>query len=346
VKRFLTSNDKRVSPASQVIILADLDKRSWDIEARSATETAQHTGAGTDLMPGRGPKQSHFLGAGNIKVSFEFFPPKTEEMEQRLWTSIRRLEPLEPTHVAITYGAGGSTRDHTHTTLDRLLKETRLNLAAHLTCVDATRSEIHAVLQNYWSMGIRHIVAIRGDPSREGHRRFKPTPGGYLNATELVQGINSVAPFEISVACHPEKHPESDSFETDLDVLQSKVDAGASSAITQFFFENDLYFRFLDRVLARGITIPILPGLIAIHDFQRIAKFAARAGVSVPGWLRRRFDGLECDPDTHRLAAAAFAAEQVLDLVDRGINTFHFYTLNRADLVYAVCHMLGLRPRN
>ena len=298
-----------------------------------------------DLMPGRGLKQRHFLGAGNIKVSFEFFPPKTPEMEQRLWASIRRLEPLEPTHVAITYGAGGSTRDRTHATLDRILKETRLKPAAHLTCVGATKSEVGAILQNYWSMGISQIVAIRGDASRKRRPRFEPTPGGYLNATELVRGIRSVAPFEISVACHPEKHPESPTFQTDLDVLQAKIDAGASSAITQFFFDNDFYFRFLDRVRARGITIPVLPGLIAIYDFKRIANFAARAGVSVPDWLSRRFDGLDCDPNTHRLAAAAFAAEQVLDLVDHGINTFHFYTLNRADLVYAICHMLGLRPR-
>jgi methylenetetrahydrofolate reductase (NADPH) len=193
-------------------------------------------------------------------------------------------------------------------------------------------------------MGISHIVAIRGDASRKGRPRFEPTPGGYLNAAELVRGINSVAPFEISVACHPEKHPESPTFEADLDMLQAKIDAGASSAITQFFFDNNFYFRFLDRVRARGITIPVLPGLIAIYDFKRIADFAARAGVSIPGWLSRRFDGLDRDPNTHRLAAAAFAAEQVLDLVDHGINTFHFYTLNRADLVYAICHMLGLRP--
>jgi methylenetetrahydrofolate reductase (NADPH) len=193
-------------------------------------------------------------------------------------------------------------------------------------------------------MGVRHIVAIRGDASREGRPRFEPTPGGYVNAADLVRGIKSVAPFEISVACHPEKHPESPSFQTDLDVLQAKIDAGATSAITQFFFDNDHFFRFLDRARARGITIPVLPGLITVCDFKRIRDFAAKAGVSVPSWLSRRFDGLEFDPNTRRLAAAAFAAEQVLDLVDHGINTFHFYTLNRADLVYAICHMLGLRP--
>jgi methylenetetrahydrofolate reductase (NADPH) len=297
-----------------------------------------------DMIRGRG-RRRHFLGAGNIKVSFEFFPPRTPEMEQRLWASIRRLEPLAPTHVAITYGAGGSTRDRTHVTLDRILTETRLTPAAHLTCVGATRSETSAILDKYWAMGVRHIVAIRGDASGEGRPRFEPTPGGYANATDLVRGIRSVAPFEISVACHPEKHPESPSFQADLDVLQAKIDAGATSAITQFFFDNEVFFRFLDRVRARGITIPVLPGLIAVCDFKRISDFAVKAGVAVPPWLARRFDGLEGDPNTRRLAAAAFAAEQVLDLVDHGIDTFHFYTLNRADLVYAICHMLGLRPR-
>jgi methylenetetrahydrofolate reductase (NADPH) len=312
----------------------------------SAKRVTQDTGSALlgDMILSRALKQRHFLGAGNIKVSFEFFPPKTPEMEQRLWASIRRLEPLEPTHVAITYGAGGSTRDRTHATLDRILTETRLKPAAHLTCVGATKSEIGAILQKYWTMGVRHIVAIRGDVSREERTRFEPTSGGYLNAADLVRGIRSVASFEISVACHPEKHPESPSFQTDLDVLQAKIDAGATSAISQFFFDNGLFFRFLDRVRARGITIPVLPGLITVCDFKRITEFAARAGVSVPRWLSRRFEGLDCDPNTRRLAAAAFAAEQVLDLVDHGINTFHFYTLNRADLVYAICHMLGLRP--
>jgi methylenetetrahydrofolate reductase (NADPH) len=266
-------------------------------------------------------------------------------MEERLWASIRRLEPLEPTNIAITYGAGGSTRDRTHATLARVLTETRLKPAAHLTCIGATKPDLNAVIQNYWAMGVRHVVALRGDPPGGPGVRYEPTHDGYVNAADLVKGVKAIAPFEISVACHPEKHPESPSAEADLDMLQAKIDAGASSAITQFFFDNSVYFRFLDRVRARGITIPIIPGIIPIHDFERITTFAARAGVGVPIWLSRRFYGLESDPHTHRLAAATFAAEQALDLVDRGINTFHFYTLNRADLVYAVCHMLGLRPR-
>jgi methylenetetrahydrofolate reductase (NADPH) len=294
------------------------------------------------LMSGTSPRRRQFLGAGNIKVSFEFFPPKTPAMEEMLWASIRRLEPFEPTNIAITYGAGGSTRDRTHATLVRVLRETRLKPAAHLTCIGATKVELNAVVQNYWSMGIRHIVALRGDSP--GGMYYEPTPNGYINAADLVKGIKAIAPFEISVACHPEKHPESLTVEADLDMLEAKIDAGASSAITQFFFDNNFYFRFLDRVRARGITVPIIPGIVPIHDFQRIASFAIKAGVSVPVWLCRRFEGLDSDPHTHRLAAAAFAAEQVLDLLDEGINTFHFYTLNRADLVYAICHMLGLRP--
>jgi methylenetetrahydrofolate reductase (NADPH) len=295
-------------------------------------------------ISGAGATKRHFLGAGNINVSFEFFPPKTPAMEEMLWASIRRLEPLEPTSIAITYGAGGSTRDRTHATLHRILTETRLRPAAHLTCIGATKVELDAVVQNYWSMGVRHIVALRGDLPGGPGVRYEPTPNGYVNAADLIKGIKAIAPFEISVACHPEKHPESPTVEADLDMLEAKIDAGASSAITQFFFDNNVYFRFLERVRARGITMPIIPGIIPIHDFRRIAAFAARAGVGVPIWLYRRFEGLELDPQTHHLAAAAFAAEQVLDLVDRGITTFHFYTLNRADLVYAICHMLGLRP--
>jgi methylenetetrahydrofolate reductase (NADPH) len=289
-------------------------------------------------------RRNHFLGTGNITMSFEFFPPKTAAMEEQLWDSIRRLKPFKPVSVAITYGAGGSTRTCTHTTVARILNETCLKPSAHLTCMGATRSQVDSVIDNYWTMGVRHIVALRGDPPGGPGVRYSPTPNGYSNALGLVKAITDIAPFEISVACHPEKHPDSPSIESDLDMLEAKVDAGASSAITQFFFDNSLFFRFLDRVRARGITIPIIPGVIPIHDFQRVARFAAKAGVSVPSWLRHRFEGLESDAHTHRLAAAAFAAEQVLDLADRGISTFHFYTLNRADLVYAICHLLGLRP--
>lgn len=289
-------------------------------------------------------RQSHFLGAGDIEVSFEFFPPKTAAMEATLWRSIRRLEPLEPSEVAITYGAGGSTRDRTHSTLTRILNETNLKPAAHLTCVDATKPEVDEVIRSYWAMGIRHIVALRGDPPAGVGTPYTPTPGGYLNAADLVKGIKTIAPFNVSVAAYPEKHPDSPSIKADIDMLQAKIDAGATGAITQFFFDNDVFFRYIERVRARNIDIPIVPGLIPIHDFRRVALFAAAAGVSIPSWLRHRFQGLEHDSQTHRLAAAAFAAEQVLGLVDQGITKFHFYTLNRADLVYAICHMLGLRP--
>ena len=289
-------------------------------------------------------RKSRFLGDGDIDVSFEFFPPKTAAMEETLWRSIRRLEPLHPKYVSVTYGAGGSTRERTHATVARILKETKLKPAAHLTCVAATKEEVDEVIRDYWRLGVRHIVALRGDPPGGVGARYEPTPGGYVNAADLVKGIKNVAPFQISVACYPEKHPESPSVEADIDFLKAKIDAGATSAITQFFFDNEMFFRFLDRVRDRGITIPIVPGLIPIHNFQQVAGFAKRSGASVPPWLGHKFDGLEKDVETRHLVAAAVAAEQVMGLVDRGITEFHFYTLNRADLVYAICHLLGLRP--
>ena len=244
-------------------------------------------------------RRSHFLGATTV----EFFPPKTAALEERLWAAVRRLEPLRPTEVAITYGAGGSTRDRTHSTLARILQETCLRPAAHLTCVGATKPQVDALLENYWAIGVRHIVALRGDPPGRFCRGFETTPGGYRNAADLVAGVRAVAPFEISVACHPGGRLQFISHsESDLDALQAKIDAGASRAITQFFFDNGAYFRFLDRVRSRGIDIPILPGLVPIYDFLRISNFAARAGVSVPDWLRHRFDGLERDPQTRRLS--------------------------------------------
>lgn len=291
----------------------------------------------------REPK-SRILGRGAIDVSFEFFPPKTEAMEQTLWRSIRRLEPLRPRYVSVTYGAGGSTRERTHATVARILRETTLTPAAHLTCVAATREEIDHIIRDYWDLGVRHIVALRGDPPGGTGARYEPTRGGYVNAADLVKGIKAIAPFEVSVGCYPEKHPESPSVEADIDMLKAKIDAGATTAITQFFFDNAAYFRYLDRVRARGITIAIVPGIIPIHNFKQIAGFAAKSGASVPDWLGQRFDGLENDQETSHLVAGAVAAEQVLGLVDQGINTFHFYTLNRADLVYAICHLLGLRP--
>jgi methylenetetrahydrofolate reductase (NADPH) len=282
--------------------------------------------------------------SASIAVSFEFFPPKTAEMEATLWTSIGRLAPLCPRFVSVTYGAGGSTRERTHATIVRLLAETRLVPAAHLTCVGATRAEVDDVGRAYWAAGVRHVVALRGDPAAGAGARYEPHPGGYPYAADLVGGLKRIGDFEISVACFPEKHPESPSFEADLDVLQQKVDAGATRAITQFFFENDAYYRFLDRVQARGITIPVVAGLMPVLNFDQARSFAEKCGAAVPGWLARRFEGLDQDPATRRLIAAAVAAEQVLELLDRGVCEFHFYTLNRADLTYAICHLLGLRP--
>ena len=288
--------------------------------------------------------KSRFLGRGAIDVSFEFFPPKTAAMEETLWRSVRRLEPLRPNYVSVTYGAGGSTRERTHATLARILRETTLKPAAHLTCVAATKPELDEVISDYWDLGVRHIVSLRGDPPGGVGDCYTPTPGGYVNAADLTAGIKKIAPFEISVACYPEKHPESPSIEADIDMLKAKIDAGATTAITQFFFDNEVYFRFLDRVQSRGITVPIVPGLIPIHNFKQVAGFAAKSGASVPDWIGHRFEGLDDDQETRYLVAAAVAAEQVLGLVDQGITEFHFYTLNRADLVYAICHLLGLRP--
>jgi methylenetetrahydrofolate reductase (NADPH) len=288
--------------------------------------------------------KSRLLGRGAIDVSFEFFPPKTAAMEETLWTSIRRLEPLRPKYVSVTYGAGGSTRERTHATISRILRETTLKPAAHLTCVCATREELDEVIRDYWDLGVRHLVALRGDPPGGVGERYEPTPGGYINAADLTRGIKAIAPFEVSVACYPEKHPESPSIAADIDMLKQKIDAGATTAITQFFFDNEVYFRYLDRVRAAGIAIPIVPGIIPIHNFKQVSGFAVKSGASVPDWLGRRFEGLEEDQETRHLVAAAACAEQVLGLVDEGITEFHFYTLNRADLVYAICHLLGLRP--
>jgi len=287
------------------------------------------------FMPGNGRR---------ISVSFEFFPPATEEMDKILWESIERLKPLAPNFVSVTYGAGGSTRERTHATVRRILTETKLTPAAHLTCVAATRDEVDAVVRNYKNAGVRHIVALRGDSTGGPGTTYAPHPGGYENAADLVGGIKRIGDFEVSVSAYPEKHPDSPTVAADIDMLKAKVDAGASRAITQFFFENDLYFRYLDRVRARGIDISITPGIFPVQNFKATTAFAARCGASVPGWLGERFRGLDNDAATRKLIAAAVAAEQVLDLVDRGVTDFHFYTMNRADLVYAICHLLGLRP--
>lgn len=290
-------------------------------------------------------RRSRLLGSGDIDVSFEFFPPKNEKMEEALWAAVNRLEPLSPEFVSVTYGAGGSTRERTHATVARMVRETSLKPAAHLTCVAATREEVDAVVRDYWSAGVRHIVALRGDPQGGVGTRFEPHPGGYASSTELVAGIKRIGNFQVSVGGYPETHPESPSPAADIENLKRKVDAGADRIITQFFFDNVHYLRFVERARAAGIWCPILPGIVPIHNFKQVASFAGKTGASVPAWLARRFEGLDADPATTHLVAAAVAAEQVMDLVDEGVKTFHFYTLNRADLVYAICHLLGLRSR-
>ena len=280
-----------------------------------------------------------------IKVSFEFFPPKTPEMETTLWTSIQRLAPLNPQFVSVTYGAGGSTRERTHATVSRIVRETHLKPAAHLTCVAATKDEVDNVVRSYWDAGVRHIVALRGDPVAGIGTAYEPHPGGYQQTCDLVASIKSIGGFEVSVSAYPEKHPEAATLDADIDVLKAKVDCGADRAITQFFFDNDHYFRYLDRVRARGINIPIVPGIVPVQNFKQTANFATKTGASVPDWLAARFEGLDDDVETRRLVAAAVAAEQVIDLVDRGVNEFHFYTMNRANLVFAICHLLGIRPQ-
>jgi methylenetetrahydrofolate reductase (NADPH) len=290
------------------------------------------------------PLRASRLNAGRMRVSFEFFPPKTAEMEATLWEAIGRLAPLQPNFVSVTYGAGGSTRERTHATVKRILDETALVPAAHLTCVAATKQEIDAVVRLYHEVGVRHIVALRGDPMGGVGERYAPHPDGYVDSAELVSGIKRAGDIEVSVSAYPEKHPDSPSVQADIDMLKKKVDAGATRAITQFFFDNDLYFRYLERVRARGIEIPIVPGILPVQNFKQTKNFAERCGASVPSWLAQRFAGLDEDAATRKLIAAAVAAEQVFDLVDRGVTDFHFYTMNRADLVYAICHLLGLRP--
>ena len=279
------------------------------------------------------------------KISFEFFPPKTEEMEKSLWETINRLAPLAPNFVSVTYGAGGSTRERTHSTITRILTETSLTPAAHLTCVDAPCGDVDEVVSRYHEVGVRHIVALRGDPAGGLGTAYAAHPKGYRTSADLVAGIKKRYPnIEVSVSAYPEKHPESPSFDADVDTLKAKVDAGATRAITQFFFDNDLYFRYLDRVRARGINIPIVPGILPVQNFKQAANFAKRTGASMPDWLAKKFEGLDDDPDTRKLVAATVAAGQVQKLAKHGVDTFHFYTMNRADLVFAISHLLGIRP--
>lgn len=279
-----------------------------------------------------------------FQVSFEFFPPKTDAMEERFWDSIGKLAPLHPRFVSVTYGAGGSTRERTLRMVSRIKSETGVDAAAHLTCVGATRDEVDAVVRGYQAAGITRIVALRGDPPEGVGRPFTPHPQGYRSGAELVAGIRKLGDFDISVAAYPEKHPQSPDWDADIDNLKRKLDAGAARAITQMFFDNGDYFRFVERARRAGITAPIVPGIQPIHSFRQISGFAARCGASVPAWLAERFEGLDEEPETHALVASAVAAEQVLELVDHGVTEFHFYTLNRSNLVLALARLLGVRP--
>lgn len=282
--------------------------------------------------------------SGAPQISFEFFPPKNEAMEERLWDSISRLAPLNPLYVSVTYGAGGSTRDRTHRTVRRIVEETPLKPAAHLTCVDASRDEVDGVIRDYWNAGVRHIVALRGDPPGGVGERYEPFEGGYANAAELAAGIRKAGEFEVSVGCYPEKHPESASFDYDIDLLKAKIDNGATRAITQFFFDSDVYFRFLDRVRGAGITIPIVPGIMMQSNFDGLVRMAGLCGATIPARLFDLFDGLESDPGTRELLTANVVSDLCHDLSDQGVDQFHFYTLNRAELALATCRLLGVRP--
>ena len=281
-------------------------------------------------------------GGQNLKVSFEFFPPKSEEMETTLWESIRRLAPLNPDFVSVTYGAGGSTRERTHRTVKRILDETHLKPAAHLTCVDASREEVDEVIRGYWDAGVRHIVSLRGDPPT-GFGDYTPRADGYQNATELTAAIKKIGDFEVSVGVYPEKHPQSPSLDFDLDVLRQKVDAGATRGISQFFFEPHTFLRYRDAVADAGIRIDLTPGILPVTNFKGLRRMAAACEAAVPGWMERLFEGLDDDAETRKLLASAVAVEMCLGLEREGVENFHFYTLNRADLVFDIGRILGLK---
>ncbi|MDT0576715.1 methylenetetrahydrofolate reductase [Croceicoccus sp. F390] len=280
---------------------------------------------------------------GDIAVSFEFFPPKTERMEQQLWEAVEKLAPLSPEFVSVTYGAGGSTRERTHATVARIITDAQLPAAAHLTCVEASKDEIRQVAEQYWEAGVRHIVALRGDPTTPGGR-FQPHPQGHASAAELVQALKAIAPFEISVAAYPEIHPEAHSAQSDMDNLKRKLDAGADRAITQFFFRPEAFLSFRDRLAAAGIDTPLVPGILPVSNVAQTRKFAALCGADIPAWMDHLFEGLDERPAERKLVAATIAAEFCRRLYAGGVRDFHFYTLNRADLSYAICHMLGRRP--
>lgn len=279
---------------------------------------------------------------GDIAVSFEFFPPKTDAMAETLWRSIETLAPLKPRFVSVTYGAGGSTRERTHATVARIVKETALTPAAHLTCVGASKEEVDDIARAYWDAGVRHIVALRGDPSEPG-QPYVPHPGGYANAAELVAGLKKLHDFDISVAAYPEVHPDSDCPDSDIDNLIRKIDAGANRAITQFFFSAENFFRFRDRVAARGVEVELVPGILPVSNVAQTRRFAGQCGAAIPDWMDRLFEGLDELPDARKLVAATIAGELCGQLYAGGVREFHFYTLNRAELAYAICHMLGVR---
>ncbi|MDB5417178.1 MAG: metF [Phenylobacterium sp.] len=300
------------------------------------SDTAPNTALGPVARAGVG-------GTPRPDVSFEFSPPKTPEAEEALWEAIRRLAPLSPSFVSVTYGAGGSTRDRTHRTVLRLAQETGLKPAAHLTCVEASRAEVDEVIRDYWNAGVRHIVALRGDPPGQIGGAYAPRPDGYNNATELTAAIRAVGDFEVSVGLYPHVHPESPGIEHDIDVLKAKIDAGASRAITQFFFDIDGFLRFMERVRKAGVTIPISPGIMPVTNYKGLKKMAGPIGIQLPQWMANLFEGLENDPETRRLIAASVASEMCARLAEEGFSDFHFYTLNRAELTYAICRVLGVR---
>jgi len=290
----------------------------------------------TTEFPARSPQR--------LQVSFEFSPPRTEGAERTLWETVTRLTPLRPSFFSVTYGAGGSTRQRTHETVARLKTETGIDAAAHLTCVAATQGEIDDVARAYWDAGIRHIVALRGDPPTGMGTKYSPHPGGYANAAALVAGLKKIGDFQVSVAGYPEKHPDSQNVEADLDNLKRKVDAGADRCITQFFFDADDFLRFRDQAAGRGIAVPIVPGVMPVSNFQGITRMAGLCGSKVPEWLAYMFDGLDDDLETRRMIAATVAGDLCRRLHGEGVDQFHFYTLNRADLTFAICHLLGVRP--
>ncbi len=297
------------------------------------------------LLSPLGPVARAGSNRNAVNVSFEFFPPKTDAAEANLWSAIRRLEPLNPAFVSVTYGAGGSTRERTHRPVQRIISETTLRPAAHLTCVEASREEVDEVIAGYKTIGVDHIVALRGDPPGSAGigGAYTPRADGYANATELTAALSRIGGFEVTVGAYPEKHPESPSIDHDIEVLKAKVDAGATRAVTQFFFDIEAFLRFRDRVRAAGVTIPLIPGVMPVTNFAGLQRMTAACGAALPDWLAGHFDGLDDDPETRKLLAASIAAETCARLQEEGFSDFHFYTLNRAELVYAICRVLGVR---